>query len=67
MDYGYKHPTVFLLLAEDGDDNLYVLDEHVQSGWLPQQHAAAVKAMVERNGASREALWHVYSGPDIFA
>ena len=67
MDYGYKHPTVFLLLAADGDDNLYVLDEHVQSGWLPQQHAAAVKAMVERNGASHEALWHVYSGPDIFA
>ena len=67
MDYGYKHPTVFLLLAADGDDNIYVIDEHVQSGWLPQQHAAAVKAMVERNGASHEALWHVYSGPDIFA
>ncbi len=67
MDYGYKHPTVFLLLAEDGDDNIYVIDEHVQSGWLPQQHAQAVKAMVERNGVSEEALWHVYSGPDIFA
>ncbi len=67
MDYGYKHPTVFLLLAEDGDDNLYVIDEHVQAGWLPQQHAEAVKAMVERNGVSEEALWHVYSGPDIFA
>ena len=53
MDYGYKHPTVFLLLAEDGDDNLYVLDEHVQSGWLPQQHAKAVHAMIERNGAHR--------------
>ena len=67
MDYGYKHPTVFLLLAADGDDNLYVLDEHVQDAWLPQQHAAAVKAMVERNAAPPEALWHIYSGPDIFA
>ena len=67
MDYGYKHPTVFLLLAQDGDDNIYVIDEHVQAGWLPQQHADAVKALVERNGASSETLWYVYAGPDVFA
>ncbi len=67
MDYGYKHPTVFLLLAVDGDDNIYVIDEHVQNAWLPQQHAETVKAMVERNGAPREALWYVHAGPDVFA
>ena len=64
MDYGYKHPTVFLLLAEDGDDNLYVLDEHVQSGWLPQQHAKAVHAMIERNGAHRnDPRLHISPAP----
>ncbi len=67
MDYGYKHPTVFLLLAEDGDDNLYVLDEHVRSGWLPQQHARAVHAMIERNGVHRQATDYIFAGADVFA
>ena len=67
MDYGYKHPTVFLLLAVDGDDNVYVLDEHVQNGWLPQQHAKAVNAMIERNGAHRSVRYHIYAGADVFA
>lgn len=67
MDYGYKHPTVFLLLAEDGDDNLYVLDEHVQSGWLPQQHAKAVHTMIERNGAHRATRDYIFAGADVFA
>ena len=67
MDYGYKHPTVFLLLAEDGDDNLYVLDEHVQNGWLPQQHAKAVHAMIERNGAHRATREYIFAGADVFA
>ena len=67
MDYGYKHPTVFLLLAEDGDDNLYVLDEHVQNGWLPQQHARAVHAMIERNGAHRATRDYIFAGADVFA
>ncbi len=67
MDYGYKHPTVFLLLAVDGDDNVYVLDEHVQNGWLPQQHANEVHAMIERNGARRDVRNHIYAGADVFA
>ena len=67
MDYGYKHPTVFLLLAEDGDDNLYVLDEHVQNGWLPQQHAKSVHAMIERNGAHRATREYIFAGADVFA
>ena len=67
MDYGYKHPTVFLLLAVDGDDNVYVLDEHVQNGWLPQQHAKEVHAMIERNGARRDVRNHIYAGADVFA
>ena len=67
MDYGYKHPTVFLLLAVDGDDNVYVLDEHVQNGWLPQQHAKSVNAMIERNGAHRSVRYHIYAGADVFA
>ena len=67
MDHGYKHPTVFLLLTQDGDGNIYVLDEHVRAAWLPQQHATAVRAMLERNGVNRKPLLDVKAGPDVFA
>jgi phage terminase large subunit len=46
MDYGFVHPTVFVLLALDGDGNVYVVDEHVQSRWLPERHAEGVRAML---------------------
>jgi len=33
----------------DGDENLFVVDEHAERLWLPQRHAAAVRAMVGRH------------------
>ena len=67
MDHGYSHPTVLLLLVEDDDDNIYVLDEHVQARWLPQQHAAAVRNMMERNNVPAGPLEEIWAGPDVFA
>lgn len=49
LDYGFAHYTVVLLGCTDSDGNLFVLDEHAERLWLPQRHAAAVKAMVERH------------------
>ena len=66
LDYGFTHPTVFLLLAEDGDGTIYVVDEHVQSGWLPERHAPAVRAMLRRHFAPASALWNVPAGVDVF-
>ena len=33
----------------DGDGNLFVVDEHAARKWLPDRHAAAVKAMLARH------------------
>jgi hypothetical protein len=49
MDYGFAHYTVVLLGCRDGDGNTFIVDEHAERLWLPQRHAAAVKAMVERH------------------
>ena len=49
LDYGYAHYTVALLGCTDGDGNMFVVDEHAERMWLPQRHAAAIKAMVERH------------------
>ena len=49
LDYGYAHYTLALLGCTDGDGNLFVVDEHAERMWLPQRHAAAIKAMVARH------------------
>jgi hypothetical protein len=49
MDYGYTHPTVVLLGCCDHEDNLHIVDEHVERFWIPQRHAQAIKAMLARH------------------
>lgn len=66
MDYGFTHPTVVYLLAEN-DGKIYVLDEHRQAKWLPSQHAPAIIAMLERNGVPLSRLAGFVAGADVFA
>jgi hypothetical protein len=49
LDYGHVHYTVCLLGCRDGDGNTFVVDEHAERLWLPQRHAAAIKAMLARH------------------
>jgi len=54
LDYGFAHYTVVLLGCRDGDGNIFIVDEHAERLWLPQRHAAAIKAMLARHGVSAE-------------
>ena len=38
-----------LLGCRDGDGNTFIVDEHAERLWLPQRHAAAIKAMLARH------------------
>ncbi|MBI5385075.1 MAG: hypothetical protein HZA90_10355 [Verrucomicrobia bacterium] len=49
LDYGFTHYTVVLLGCRDGDGNVFVVDEHAQRKWLPDRHAAAIRAMLARH------------------
>jgi len=49
LDYGFTHYTVALVGCTDGDGNMFVVDEHAERLWLPQRHAAAIKAMLARH------------------
>ncbi len=53
LDYGFAHYTVALLGCTDGDGDLFVVDEHAERLWLPQRHAAAIKAMLARHRVPR--------------
>jgi hypothetical protein len=67
LDYGFAHYTVVLLGCTDGDGNVFVVDEHAERLWLPQRHAAAVKAMLGRRGLVVEQLQRFVAGADVFS
>lgn len=67
MDYGFTHYTVVYLLCADGDGNVYVIAEHAERRWLPQQHADAIKAMATRVVGGMHRISAFVAGADVFA
>ena len=72
LDYGFAHYTVALLGCTDGDGNIFVVDEHAERLWLPQRHAAAIKAMLARHKIGDRKLElgdlkRFVAGADVFS
>ena len=67
LDYGFTHLTCVLLGCLDGDGNLFVVDEHAERKWLPDRHAAAIKAMLARHGLAADRLRRFVAGTDVFS
>src|SRR5262249_21197631 len=66
LDYGFTHYTVALLGCRDCDGNVFAVDEHAERLWLPQRHAAAIKAMLSRHGLTIDRLRRCVAGADVF-
>jgi hypothetical protein len=74
LDYGFNHYTVVLLGARDGDGNTFVVDEHAARGWVPERHAEAIKAMLQRHRLRLPNVGHYatplswfVAGSDVFS
>jgi hypothetical protein len=74
LDYGFNHYTVALLGCTDSDGNLFVVDEHAARHWVPERHAEAIKAMLQRHRVSLVSSWkysialrRFVAGADLFA
>ena len=76
LDYGFTRYTVCLLGCRDADGNVFIVDEHAERLWLPQRHAAAIKAMLARHTVGSEAdkrplalsdLKRFVAGADVFS
>jgi phage terminase large subunit len=65
LDYGFRHYTAAYLFAEDGDGNVYIVDEHAERQWVVESQAAAMKAMVARH-CEWDRLECVLAGGDVF-
>ncbi len=67
LDYGFAHYTVALLGCRDGDGNIFIVDEHAERLWLPQRHAAGIRAMLQRHGLESSGLRRFSAGADVFS
>lgn len=65
LDYGFTHYTTVYLLGEDGDGNVFFVDEHAERRWLPPSHVDAVKAMLARHNI--DTMPRCVAGTDVFA
>jgi phage terminase large subunit len=67
FDYGFTHYTAVLLFCQDGDGNIYVVDEHAERRWLPERHARGIRSMLDRHGVAEHRLMGIFAGNDVFA
>jgi len=67
LDHGFTHYTACYLGFRDGDGNFYVVDEHVERGWLVERHADAIHAMLGRHKNTIGEMDYKVAGTDIFA
>lgn len=72
LDYGFTHYTVALLGCTDGDGNMFIVDEHAERLWLPERHAANIKAMLARHKIGQRKLELIdlkrfVAGADVFS
>jgi phage terminase large subunit len=61
-----------VITLTDGDGNLFVVDEHAERLWLPQRHAPAIAAMLQRHTIANrklqiEDLKRLVAGADVFS
>ena len=66
MDYGWTHPTAIVLLAMDNSGNIYAVDEYREAKLPVARHIANIDAMLARWGLTRENLWTVAGGGDMW-
>lgn len=67
LDYGFTHYTVAYLLGEDGDGNIWFLDEHAERQWVVERHAGAILGLLQRHHLTPEQLDGFVAGADVFS
>jgi phage terminase large subunit len=66
LDYGYSHPSAFLLCAEDEGGNIFCVAEYTQSNTLIEEHAANIRDICSLHGIDVSELEFIAAGKDCF-
>jgi len=67
LDYGWTHPTVFLLAGEMSNGELIFLDEHSASQMTVAEHSSCVFAMLRQRQLMPRDLEFIAAGRDCFS
>lgn len=67
IDWGWTHPTAIYVFTLNGDDHLFVIGEHVEAHWLPEQHVMAIRGLIDRLSIAPSRIRNVVAGSDAFA
>ena len=67
LDYGWTHPSVFLLAGEDRDGNLIFLDEHSASQMQISDHTSSIFAILRPRNLKPSDLEFIAAGRDCFS
>ena len=67
LDYGFVHYTMVYLLAQAGDGDALILDEHGERRWLVERHCAATDAMLARHGLPKYRIERFVADPSMFS
>lgn len=66
LDYGYSHPTTFLLCCETEGGDIFCVHEYSEANTLIEQHAANIKDILSLHGLNIEDLEFIAAGKDCF-
>ena len=66
LDYGYSHPTTFVLACETEDGDVFIVAEYSEAGTLIEEHAANIRDICSLQGLDVADLEFIAAGKDCF-
>lgn len=66
LDYGFSHPTAFILGCEVEGGDIFIVGEYGQSGTIIEEHAANIRDMLALHNIEIGDLEFIAAGKDCF-
>ena len=67
FDYGWTHPTAFILAGEDRQGNLIMLEEHGMAQTIISEHCQYIYSMLSKRNMRPSDLDYIAAGRDCFS
>lgn len=66
LDYGFSHPSAFVLCCEDEGGNVFAVAEYSASNTIIEEHAANIRDLLSLHNLEPEDLEFIAAGKDCF-
>jgi PBSX family phage terminase large subunit len=66
LDYGFSHPSAFVLCCEDENGNIFVTDVYSASSTLIEEHSANIRDLLAMKNLEVDDLEFIAAGKDCF-